>query len=348
MVNYDELIKNINILLADDDEDYLLMTGAFLKQKGYNIDKANNGVEALEKLKTGKYQIALLDYYMPGFNGEEVIEEIRKENKEIVIVLQTGFSGQKPPIETLKKLGIQNYFDKTEGIEKLHIELISAVKVFGQQNEIKVEKFKSNIIGKLMAGIAQKIKCDLMNISAGNEVTHMMLTDKTTTVEAESLQKLEEIYDNNRSLLDKIDRALSSIISQDTMSKDFIMTDSDIIDMINIILENDSKIRSIDFKINLSLKTKSYISGNINNTLYVVCEIIKNLMWIDSGDNKIELALTEDENNWIFDISSSRISNFSNTDIYVYENVIVSLENEFVINQERNKIDIFIKKDNII
>lgn len=348
MVNYDELVKNINILLADDDKDYLLMTSAFLKQKGYNITIASNGEEALEKLKTGKYQIALLDYYMPGFNGEEVICEIRKENKEIIIILQTGFSGQKPPIETLKKLGIQNYFDKTEGIEKLHIELISAVKVFGQQNEIKIEKFKSNVLGKLVAGIAQNIKCDLMNISAGNEVVHMALTDKNTILEEESLQKLDDIYSNNRVLLDKIDKALSSIISQDTLSKDFIMTDKDIIDMINIVLENDSKIRSIDFKINLSLKTKSYISGNINNTLYVVCDIIKKIMWIDSEDKNIELALTENEKNWIFCIASSRISELSNTWLYIYKNVILSLENEFYINQEKNKIDIFIKKDNII
>ena len=98
MLSYTELIKNINILIADDDEDYLSMTYAFLTQIGYNVDMASDGKEALEKLNSKEYQILLLDYFMPEMNGEEVIKEIRKTNKELIIILQTGFSGQKPPI----------------------------------------------------------------------------------------------------------------------------------------------------------------------------------------------------------------------------------------------------------
>ena len=77
MQKYEEIIKNINILLADDDEDYMMMTYAFLKQMGYNVDRAYNGKMAIEMLETNKYQIALLDYYMPEFTGEEVVKKIR-------------------------------------------------------------------------------------------------------------------------------------------------------------------------------------------------------------------------------------------------------------------------------
>ena len=173
-MEYKELIKNIKILLADDDEDYLMMTDSFLKQIGYNVELASDGKEAADKLKNGNYQIALLDYFMPGLNGEEVIEEVRKNNKEIIIILQTGFSGQKPPIETMQKLNIQNYYDKTEGIDKLNLELTSAVKIFNQQNEIELTKFKTNTIGELMNSIAEEIKSDLLSIGAGIEVTNMM------------------------------------------------------------------------------------------------------------------------------------------------------------------------------
>ena len=91
MLSYTELIKNINILIADDDEDYLSMTYAFLTQIGYNVDMVSDGKEALEKLNSKEYQILLLDYFMPEMNGEEVIKEIRKTNKELIIILQTGF-----------------------------------------------------------------------------------------------------------------------------------------------------------------------------------------------------------------------------------------------------------------
>ena len=149
MVEYNDLIKNINILLADDDEDYMMMTYTFLTQIGYNVDKAVDGRQALEMLKTNKYQIALLDYFMPQLTGEQIVEEIRKENNELIIILQTGFSGQKPPIETMQKLGIQNYHDKTEGIDKLNLEIISAIKIFGQQSEIELNRFRTNAIGSI-------------------------------------------------------------------------------------------------------------------------------------------------------------------------------------------------------
>ena len=191
MQKYEEIIKNINILLADDDEDYMMMTYAFLKQMGYNVDRAYNGKMAIEMLETNKYQIALLDYYMPEFTGEEVVKKIRENNKELVIILQTGFSGQKPPIETMKTLNIQNYYDKTEGIDRLNLELISAVRIFAQQNEIELTKYKSNAIGNLMASVAQEIKENLLSISAGIELTNMLITDNSTfgRDKAESLSK---------------------------------------------------------------------------------------------------------------------------------------------------------------
>ena len=178
-MNYQELIKNIKILLADDDEDYLLMTYSFLTQMGYNIDTVSNGKDAVKKLQSGDYQIALLDYFMPDLNGEEVISQIREYNKEIIIILQTGFSGQNPPIETMQKLNIQNYFDKTEGIDRLNLELISAVKIFNQQNEIELSRYKTKTIGELMNNIAEEIKSDLLSIGAGIEVTNMLISNES-------------------------------------------------------------------------------------------------------------------------------------------------------------------------
>src|SRR3990172_6594321 len=48
-----------------------------------------------------------------------LIAEIRKVDPEVQIVLQTGYSGEKPPREMLHALDIQGYHDKTEGPEKL-------------------------------------------------------------------------------------------------------------------------------------------------------------------------------------------------------------------------------------
>jgi len=61
----------------------------------------------------------LLDYYMPGMTGEEVLVELRKFNPGLQVILQTGYASENPSRELLKRLDIQGYFDKSEGPESL-------------------------------------------------------------------------------------------------------------------------------------------------------------------------------------------------------------------------------------
>ncbi|MEG1010113.1 MAG: response regulator [Clostridia bacterium] len=95
MLTYDELIKNINVLLVDDDEDFINIAYVYLLSKGFNVDVITDSVKAVAAIKTSKYQIVLLDYFMPVMSGEEVVEEVRKFNKEVIIIMQTGFSRTK-------------------------------------------------------------------------------------------------------------------------------------------------------------------------------------------------------------------------------------------------------------
>ena len=50
MENYEELKKYVNILLVDDDLDYIQVTAFFLKSKGYNVDVATSGADAINKV----------------------------------------------------------------------------------------------------------------------------------------------------------------------------------------------------------------------------------------------------------------------------------------------------------
>ena len=339
-MEYKELIKNIKILLADDDEDYLMMTDSFLKQIGYNVDLASDGEEAAEKLKNGNYQIALLDYFMPGLNGEEVIEEVRKYNKELIIILQTGFSGQKPPIETMQKLNIQNYYDKTEGIDKLNLELTSAVKIFNQQNEIELSKFKTNTIGELMNSIAEEIKSDLLSIGAGIEITNMMLSDKEEYDSKEEGAKLKGFYENNKSSLEKIDKVLDALISE-TKGEEIILSSDDIILLINIIVKNAAKKKNVNFVSNASIKSSKYINGNINEALFVICELLNKIITSADTNSSLELTFTEDEENWIFFIEPSEKLKLSEKDIFLVNRVINSIDGvDIKINDYKIEINI--------
>lgn len=343
MISYEKMIENINILLADDDEDYLLITYSFLKQKGYNVDKVSNGREALEKLMTGNYQIALLDYFMPGLNGQEVIEKIREYDNELIIILQTGFSGQKPPIEMLKKLDIQNYYDKTEGIDKLNLQLISAVRIFKQQTEIALARYRKNTIGNLMESIAQKIRSNLLTIGAGLEITNLMVQRSSGEISKPEIEKINEYYNINKTSLEEIDKVLTSIIMQSEENRNTILRDKDVIDIINMIISNYMQKRDIDFIAKASLKENSYFSGSINDNIFIVCEILRNVADDCDVSDKIQFTLTEDDKYWYFDIESKNINKLNRKNLNLISNVVKSIDkNKFEF--KNNNIRILINK----
>lgn len=336
MKRYEELIKNIKILLADDDEDYIMMTYAFLKQVGYNVDTVTDGKQALEKLQTNDYQIALLDYFMPELNGEEVIEKIRETNKELIIILQTGFSGQKPPIDTMKRLNIQNYHDKTEGIDRLNLEIISAVKIFNQQNEIELSKYKTLAVGSLISGIAQEIKENLLSISAGLEYTNMLMNDTTSCIDREKIEKINKYYNNNKDSLERVDRILTSIINQSTENSDYVISGVDVCELIQAILSGESKKAGVALNLNMSLKNNSYISGGINDSIFIVCEIIKEIMNIEDKGKSIELVIAEDEQNWYLKVVSDKINSIPDSKYYLLRKLVLSVKNTTIEKEDGN------------
>jgi diguanylate cyclase (GGDEF)-like protein len=108
------------ILLVDDQEDYRSSTASLLKREGHAVLTAVSGEEAVTLLRQRGFDLMLLDYFMPGgMTGEETVVEVRKFNPLIQVIIQTGYAGELPPREMLRRLDIQGYYDKTEGPEKL-------------------------------------------------------------------------------------------------------------------------------------------------------------------------------------------------------------------------------------
>ena len=107
------------VLLVDDDVDYLQITRMMLEHEGHQVLTANNGPEGLNLLRDRPVDLLLLDYFMPGMTGEEVVARLREFNPFVQVILQTGYASERPPRDMLRRLDIQGYHDKTEGPEKL-------------------------------------------------------------------------------------------------------------------------------------------------------------------------------------------------------------------------------------
>jgi diguanylate cyclase (GGDEF)-like protein len=90
-----------------------------LEREGHRVLVAHDGGEALALLARTHVDLLLLDFYMHGMTGEDVVGELRKTNPMLQVILQTGYASEQPPRALLKRLDIQGYHDKSEGPDKL-------------------------------------------------------------------------------------------------------------------------------------------------------------------------------------------------------------------------------------
>lgn len=74
------------LLLVDDDIELTELLPTLLELEGFDVETANNGLEALQKLNES-YKLVLLDVMMPKLNGIETLKEIRKVSNVPVMML---------------------------------------------------------------------------------------------------------------------------------------------------------------------------------------------------------------------------------------------------------------------
>jgi signal transduction histidine kinase len=119
---------NHKILVVDDQEEVLQSLDALLRREGHTVYTALSGASALELFKEKDVHLLLVDYFMPHMNGEELIREVRKFDPYVQIILQTGYSGEKPARQMMAELEIQGYHDKADGPDKLLLWIDTALK----------------------------------------------------------------------------------------------------------------------------------------------------------------------------------------------------------------------------
>jgi DNA-binding response OmpR family regulator len=81
------------ILIVDDDDAIRALVMTVLRRRGYRLDTARNGVEALEKLSTCRYALVVLDLMMPRLSGYGVLEQLAQlpeVTRPMVLVLTAG------------------------------------------------------------------------------------------------------------------------------------------------------------------------------------------------------------------------------------------------------------------
>ena len=108
----------LNILIAEDDEMSFLYLSIILKSISGNIVHAKNGKEAIDKISSLKFDLALLDINLPGLSGIEVAKSFRKEFPQLGIIINSSEYPDEARLKQLKKMNIE-YFIKPISHDKI-------------------------------------------------------------------------------------------------------------------------------------------------------------------------------------------------------------------------------------
>ena len=290
-----EEAANINILLVDDDENYLQMTKMYLEDSGMKITTYSNANEALEVCKTKKVDIVLLDYFMPDMTGEEFIKSLREVNKRTLVILQTGFAEKKPPIEMLTSLDIQGYYDKTKDIDELLLLTLSSIKTIklmkiNQKQELAIDllSYKKQFLGNLILGLVNEAKDQIMAISIAKE----------------SIAESEPSCKDELSVITRANQKLTELFDTINFESLEVLKASELINVLNILLKN---IRATEgFVINYDIEAEDLsqivFSKGIDTIVYVVIEAVYN--FIAKDIKEIVIAFKKDEEKFYLKIDT--------------------------------------------
>ncbi|MCS7042237.1 MAG: sigma-54 dependent transcriptional regulator [Bryobacteraceae bacterium] len=142
------------ILVIDDEADIRESLELLLEAEGYSVATAENAAEGLRRFESGVFDLVLLDLMMPDRSGLEVLDEIRRRDRETPIFLITAYGSVEVAVEALKS-GASDYFSKPWDNEKLLIEIdrqIARTRLERENRELRralKERYAfPNIVGK--------------------------------------------------------------------------------------------------------------------------------------------------------------------------------------------------------
>lgn len=132
--------KGIKILIVEDDENLRFLVVHRLEAEGYQVLENNNGTTAVETILSEKPDIVLLDWMLPGKEGAEVCEEVRKSGYEGLVIMMTAKAQDVDKIDAYN-FGASDYVTKPFNMDVLVAMLDSKAKFLLNNDRSEIHRF---------------------------------------------------------------------------------------------------------------------------------------------------------------------------------------------------------------
>jgi DNA-binding NtrC family response regulator len=110
--------NKIKLLIVDDEVKFLESISKRLVLKDFDVTTAVNGKEAIESAEKGFFDVAVVDFQMPGMDGAQVLKTLKEKHKYLEIIMLTGHATVDSAVECTK-LGAFKYLEKPYDFENL-------------------------------------------------------------------------------------------------------------------------------------------------------------------------------------------------------------------------------------
>ena len=136
-------MKNLEILVVEDERPQREMLRDFLIKEGYRVTEAPDGETAVDRIRSAPIDLALVDYRMPGMSGRDVLEQARRIDPQIDIVMMTAYGTIDTAVDAMKA-GACDYLTKPIDLDELLLimERIAERHTLLRENEMLREELK--------------------------------------------------------------------------------------------------------------------------------------------------------------------------------------------------------------
>ncbi len=106
------------ILIVDDEENIREVLSGILEDEGYSVDSAKDGLEGLSKAEDGNYDLVILDVWLPGMGGMEVLDKLKIGRPDLEVVVISGHGNIDMAVKAVKK-GAFDFLEKPLSLDKV-------------------------------------------------------------------------------------------------------------------------------------------------------------------------------------------------------------------------------------
>ncbi|MBW2646936.1 MAG: response regulator [Deltaproteobacteria bacterium] len=132
------------VMVVDDEKDFVEMLSLRLNETGEKVTSANSGQECLDALAKDNVDVVVLDIKMPGMDGIETLQEIKKRFPLVEVIMLTGHGSTESAVEGMK-LGAFDYLLKPADFDDLSAKLDAARKRKDEHQE-RIRKAEARLL----------------------------------------------------------------------------------------------------------------------------------------------------------------------------------------------------------